>query len=78
MSAIKEVSELLKAESVVPKMVITYNRRKQGSDYLKNVLGPILKSVITKDINLELKPMMVCVLMLVLMVLVVLVMVVLW
>jgi hypothetical protein len=55
----KHVSDFLKADSVVPKMVITYNRRKQGLDFLKNVIGPIMKSVISKDINLELKPQMV-------------------
>jgi Ras GTPase-activating-like protein IQGAP2/3 len=59
MSAIKGVSAFLQADSVVPKMVITYNRRKQGLEFLKTVLSPILKNVITKDINLELKPMMI-------------------
>ncbi len=59
MSAISNVSDFLKADSVVPKMVITYNRRKQGLDFLKTVIGPIMKTVITKDINLELKPQMV-------------------
>jgi hypothetical protein len=56
MSVIKTVSDFLKADSVVPKMVITYNRRKQGTEFLKTVLGPILKDVISHDINLELKP----------------------
>jgi len=59
MSAIKTVSDFLKADSVVPKMVITYNRRKQGLDFLKTVLAPILKDVMTKDFNLELKPQMI-------------------
>lgn len=58
MSAIKNASDFLKADSVVPKMVITYNRRKQGLDFLKVVLAPILKEVIKKDkeVVLELKP----------------------
>lgn len=56
MSVIKNVSDFLKADSVVPKMVIAYNRRKQGSEFLKSVLGPLLKNFITKDLNLELKP----------------------
>lgn len=56
MSAIKKVSDFLKADSVVPKMVITYNRRKQGLDFLKTVLTPLLKEVVSKDFNLELKP----------------------
>eukprot|EP01114_Cavostelium_apophysatum_P024750 TRINITY_DN97_c0_g1_i1.p1 TRINITY_DN97_c0_g1~~TRINITY_DN97_c0_g1_i1.p1 ORF type:complete len:949 (-),score=375.35 TRINITY_DN97_c0_g1_i1:141-2822(-) len=59
MSAITKVSDFLKADSVVPKMVITYNRRKQGLEFQKTVLGPILKSFISKDINLELKPQIV-------------------
>lgn len=59
MSSIKDVGDFLKADSVVPQMVIAYNKRKQGIDFLKNVVGPILKQVITKDINLELKPMIV-------------------
>lgn len=59
MSSIKDVGDFLKADSVVPQMVIAYNKRKQGIDFLKNVVGPILKQVITKDINLELKPMII-------------------
>jgi len=56
MNAIKDVSDFLKADSVVPRMVVTYNRRKQGLEFLKTVLAPILKSVMTKEFNLELKP----------------------
>jgi len=59
MSAISNVSDFLKADSVVPKMVITYNRRKQGHEFLKNIIGPIMKTVIAQDINLELKPQMI-------------------
>jgi hypothetical protein len=60
MNAITKVSDFLKADSVVPKMVITYNRRKQGLDFLKSVLAPILKSILSKEVNLELKPQAVC------------------
>lgn len=50
----------MKANTVVPKMVITYNRRKQGLEYLKTVLGPLLKGVMEKtDLNLELHPSLV-------------------
>lgn len=57
MSAITKVSDFLKADSVVPKMVITYNRRKQGLEFLKAALGPILKTFIGRgEINLELNP----------------------
>ena len=42
-------------------MVISYNKRKQGTEYLKSVLGPvILEEVIAKkDLVLELKPSLV-------------------
>ncbi|GAM17373.1 hypothetical protein SAMD00019534_005480 [Acytostelium subglobosum LB1] len=56
MSNIGTVGDFLKADTVVPKMIITYNKRKQGTDYLKAVIGPILSSVIKQDLNLELKP----------------------
>ncbi|EFA79526.1 RasGTPase-activating protein [Heterostelium album PN500] len=56
MSNIATVGDFLKADTVVPKMIITYNKRKQGTDYLKAVIGPILSSVIKQDLNLELKP----------------------
>eukprot|EP01117_Protostelium_nocturnum_P020952 TRINITY_DN97_c0_g1_i1.p1 TRINITY_DN97_c0_g1~~TRINITY_DN97_c0_g1_i1.p1 ORF type:complete len:852 (-),score=397.92 TRINITY_DN97_c0_g1_i1:65-2620(-) len=56
MSAIKDVSAFLQADSVVPRMVITYNRRKQGVEYLKSLLSPLIKNVIGKDVNLELRP----------------------
>jgi len=49
------VAELLSMESVVPKMIITYNRRKQGHEYLKQIIAPILDSVTNiVDLNLEL------------------------
>lgn len=60
MSVIKNVSDFLKADSVVPKMVITYNKRKQGSEFLQAVLGPMIKDMLQKgNVNLELKPQMV-------------------
>eukprot|EP01087_Luapelamoeba_hula_P002864 TRINITY_DN1266_c0_g1_i2.p1 TRINITY_DN1266_c0_g1~~TRINITY_DN1266_c0_g1_i2.p1 ORF type:complete len:921 (+),score=243.14 TRINITY_DN1266_c0_g1_i2:199-2961(+) len=55
---IKSLSDFLKATSVVPKMVVTYNRRKQGHEYLRNTLGPLLKIVMEKtDLSLELHPL---------------------
>eukprot|EP00026_Physarum_polycephalum_P003083 Phypoly_transcript_03092.p1 GENE.Phypoly_transcript_03092~~Phypoly_transcript_03092.p1 ORF type:complete len:847 (+),score=180.92 Phypoly_transcript_03092:122-2542(+) len=49
------VAELISMESVVPKMIITYNRRKQGHEYLKQVITPILETVTNiADLNLEL------------------------
>lgn len=43
MQVIKDIRGFIQAETVVPKMVITYNRRKQGVDYLKEVMGPLVK-----------------------------------
>jgi len=58
---ISSLADFLKANTVVPKMVITYNKRKQGLEYLKTVLGPLLKGVIErKALNLELNPIVVC------------------
>eukprot|EP00005_Dracoamoeba_jomungandri_P001282 CAMPEP_0174252074 /NCGR_PEP_ID=MMETSP0439-20130205/1701_1 /TAXON_ID=0 /ORGANISM="Stereomyxa ramosa, Strain Chinc5" /LENGTH=892 /DNA_ID=CAMNT_0015332565 /DNA_START=22 /DNA_END=2700 /DNA_ORIENTATION=- len=59
-SKIKSLSDFLKATTVVPKMVITYNRRKQGLKYLKQTLGPLLGQVMDKsDLSLELHPLMI-------------------
>jgi len=56
-SKISSLSDFLKANTVVPKMVITYNRRKQGLEYLKATLGPLLKIVMEKtDLSLDLNP----------------------
>lgn len=56
-SKINSLSDFLKANTVVPKMVITYNRRKQGLEYLRSTLGPLLKIVMEKtDLSLELHP----------------------
>eukprot|EP01099_Mayorella_cantabrigiensis_P006851 TRINITY_DN585_c0_g1_i1.p1 TRINITY_DN585_c0_g1~~TRINITY_DN585_c0_g1_i1.p1 ORF type:complete len:871 (+),score=226.12 TRINITY_DN585_c0_g1_i1:44-2656(+) len=55
LSVLKNVGEFLTAESVVPKMVVTYNRRKLGLEYLKQTLSPILNKFLAKeDMNLEL------------------------
>eukprot|EP01132_Coremiostelium_polycephalum_P009313 gene9313-11415_t len=56
MNNIATVGDFLKADTVVPKMIITYNKRKQGTDFLKAVIRVILTNVINQDINLELKP----------------------
>lgn len=53
----QDIRGFIQAETVVPKMVITYNRRKQGVEYLKEVLGPLVKKVIEKGaLNLDLNP----------------------
>jgi Ras GTPase-activating-like protein IQGAP2/3 len=57
MSVIKNVGDFLTVDSVVPKMVVTYNRRKLGLDYLKKILSPILNTIIKRDdLNFELNP----------------------
>lgn len=57
MRAVKDVREFLKADSVVPQMVSTYNRRKQGTQYLQSVLGKVLNNIIAdSEFDLELKP----------------------
>jgi Ras GTPase-activating-like protein IQGAP2/3 len=48
MQVIKDIRGFIQAETVVPKMVITYNRRKQGVDYLREVMGPLVKKVMEK------------------------------
>jgi len=51
------LSEFLKNTTVVPKMVITYNRRKQGLEYLRKTLGPVLKKVMEiQDLSLDISP----------------------
>jgi hypothetical protein len=52
---IKSPQELKEADSIVPKMVLTYNRRKQGVEYLKNTLTGVLKEMMLKEYNFELK-----------------------
>lgn len=59
-ATIASLSDFVKANTntVVPKMVITYNRRKQGLEYLRSTLGPLLKIVMEKtDLSLDLNPM---------------------
>lgn len=56
MSATKDVAGFLQADSVVPKMVMSYNTRKQGTEFLRTLVSPIIKLVNNNDINLEIKP----------------------
>ena len=55
-SVIQHVSDFLQAETVVPKMIVTYNRRKQGLAYIQRVLGPVMQTVLETDRNMELNP----------------------
>jgi Ras GTPase-activating-like protein IQGAP2/3 len=55
MNAMKSVGDLLSVDSVVPKMIIAYNHRKQGHDFLKQIIAPVLDSVTNiVELNLEL------------------------
>jgi len=57
-NSVKSLADFLSADTVVPKMVIAYNRRKQGLDYLKKTLAPLVQTVVDKnDLNLELHPL---------------------
>lgn len=56
-SHIKKVEDFIQTDSVVPKMILTYNKRKQGIEYIKNnFTNLILKEVAQKDLNFELSP----------------------
>jgi hypothetical protein len=56
---IQNITELKEVASVVPSLVIAYNRRKQGMEYLKTVLGPYLNELISADTeyNFEFNPL---------------------
>jgi len=57
-SIVKQVTDFLSSDTVVPKMVIAYNRRKQGLEYLKKTLAPLVQAVVDKnELNLELHPL---------------------
>jgi Ras GTPase-activating-like protein IQGAP2/3 len=46
--------EFIQSESVVPYMIITYNKRKQGVEYLKNTFGALIKEISSKNYVFEL------------------------
>jgi Ras GTPase-activating-like protein IQGAP2/3 len=54
---IKSPQDLQAAESVVPKLLLTYNERKQGVEYLKNTLTSVMKEMMMQEYNFELKPL---------------------
>lgn len=56
-STLKEVTDLIQSDTVVPKMVLTYNKRKQGVEYIKNTLTAFVKDVMVKDYQFELSPL---------------------
>jgi hypothetical protein len=56
---IQNITELKEVASVVPTLVIAYNRRKQGVEYLKTTLGPSLNEIITSntEYDFDLEPL---------------------
>lgn len=56
-STLKEIADLIQSDTVVPKMVLTYNKRKQGVEYIKNTLTSFVKDVMVKDYQFELSPL---------------------
>eukprot|EP01116_Phalansterium_solitarium_P009241 TRINITY_DN2330_c0_g1_i1.p1 TRINITY_DN2330_c0_g1~~TRINITY_DN2330_c0_g1_i1.p1 ORF type:complete len:873 (+),score=364.65 TRINITY_DN2330_c0_g1_i1:137-2755(+) len=57
LSTVKKISDFLKNDSVVPKMLATYNRRRPGQEYLQNLLSPILKPFVARDTVLDVDPL---------------------
>jgi hypothetical protein len=56
-SVISNLRQFMTLDTVVPKMVITYNRRKAGWDYLRKALRAPMEDFIKQDLNSELNPM---------------------
>jgi Ras GTPase-activating-like protein IQGAP2/3 len=56
-AALKNGTDLLQSDSVVPKMVLTYNKRKQGVEYIKTTFTSFVKEVMLKDYQFELSPL---------------------
>ncbi|GAM18809.1 hypothetical protein SAMD00019534_019840 [Acytostelium subglobosum LB1] len=56
MSGVKAAGDLISVDSVVPKMILTYTRRKQGHEYLCQTIAPLLEQAVINapDLNLEL------------------------
>jgi len=56
-ATLKQGSDLLQTDSVVPKMVLSYNKRKQGVEYIKTTFTSFVKEVMMKDYQFELAPL---------------------
>ena len=61
MSVIKNLTDFIggQSETVLPKMINAYNKKKQGAQYLKSILQKPLSEFITIQENLELNPLLV-------------------
>uniref|UniRef100_A0A6B2KY50 Ras-GAP domain-containing protein n=1 Tax=Arcella intermedia TaxID=1963864 RepID=A0A6B2KY50_9EUKA len=51
--SLKEISDLAQVDSVVPKMIIAYNKRKQGKEYLLKTLTPLVTDVMDGKYNFD-------------------------
>jgi Ras GTPase-activating-like protein IQGAP2/3 len=49
-------NELIQSESIIPGMVLAYSKRKQGIEYLRQVIGPVIKEFMMKDVDFEVSP----------------------
>ena len=59
-NVVKSVQDFISADSVVPKLLIAYNRRMQGTVYLRTTLPNVLKLVQDdRNLDLELNPVLV-------------------
>lgn len=61
MSVIKNLTDFIggQSETVLPKMINTYNKQKQGAQYLKSILYKPLTDFVAIHENLELNPLLV-------------------
>jgi len=50
----KSIADFVKEQSILAKMVLTYNKRKQGKDFIRQMLGPVISEFLRKEENLEL------------------------
>lgn len=56
-STLRSITDLIQSDTVVPKMVLTYNKRKQGVEYIKNTFTAFVKDMMVKDYQFELAPL---------------------
>lgn len=54
----KDIGGFLESNTVIAKMIVAYNRREQGQEYLVKTLAPVLQRFIqVKDLELEISPL---------------------
>jgi Ras GTPase-activating-like protein IQGAP2/3 len=50
---VKSPIEIARGQSLVSKMILTYNKRRRGTTYLKETFTPIINNILEKDIDLS-------------------------